>query len=79
MAEALDRPLLVSVPTAAKMLGIARNKAYDWCRRGIIPHARDGNRIYIPTRALENLAASIEDGSWQERFPDSRTLPASGF
>lgn len=59
-----ERPLLVSVPEAARLLGIPRNRAYLWCRQGLLPHARDGHKIRVPVRALERLADKIEAGEW---------------
>lgn len=58
--------LLISVPEAAKLLGIPRNKGYEWCRRKILPCVRDGGRIYVPTRAVERLAERIEMGDWPQ-------------
>lgn len=58
--------LLIGVPDAARRLGIGRNRAYDWVRRGILPAARDRGRIFVPARAVDNLVASIEAGTWPE-------------
>lgn len=51
-AAAMDERLCVTVPEAAKMLGISRNFAYELVRRGELPSIRFGNRILIPRAAL---------------------------
>ena len=56
--------LLIKVTEAAKMLGVARNRCYDWVRRGVLPAARDGHRLYVSVRAVEKLAEKIEAGEW---------------
>ena len=72
--DTLPEPQVLSVSTAAKMLSIGRNFAYELCRTGRLPHLRLGRRILIPKRALEELlehphlngslpADSIEKGS----------------
>jgi len=56
--------LLIKVTEAATMLGVARNRCYEWVRRGILPAARDGRRLYVPVRAVEKLAEKIEAGEF---------------
>lgn len=50
-------PAVVDVATAARRLGISRGHAYSLIRSGEFPvrHIRMGNRIVIPTAALEEL------------------------
>ena len=55
MTEELGERLTVSVPTAARLLGIARNSAYNAVHEGRIPSLRIGKRIVIPRVALERL------------------------
>ncbi len=50
--------LTVSVPTAARMLGIGRNSAYEAIRRGELPAARIGRRLVISIAALERFLAN---------------------
>ncbi|MEW6031542.1 MAG: helix-turn-helix domain-containing protein [Bacillota bacterium] len=50
------------MPEAAAILGISRNRAYEWCRKGIIPHARDRRRIFVPRKSLDALAERIASG-----------------
>jgi excisionase family DNA binding protein len=47
--------LCITVPEAAKMLGISRNFAYQLVREGKIPSIRLGKRILIPKIALEEM------------------------
>jgi excisionase family DNA binding protein len=50
-----QRPLVVSVPDAAVLLGISRAHAYELVARGELPHLRLGRRVVIPRAALESL------------------------
>ena len=46
----------VSVPTAAKVLGISRGSGYEAARTGELPTIRLGRRLVVPTaRLLEML------------------------
>lgn len=54
--------LLLSVLEAAERLGIPRNKAYEWCRSGLLRSIRDGGRIYVPVQAVERLVEQIANG-----------------
>lgn len=48
--------ITVSVPEAARMLGIGRNMAYDLVRSGRLPHLRFGRSIRVPVEALRSWA-----------------------
>lgn len=50
--------LTVSVPEAARMLGISRNLAYMAAARGEIPTLKVGKRVLVPRAALERLLNS---------------------
>jgi excisionase family DNA binding protein len=52
----IDR-LTVSVPTAARALGIGRNQAYEAAARGDIPSIKIGKRILVPLAALDRMLA----------------------
>lgn len=54
--------LLLSVEEAAQELGIPRNRAYEWCRAGILRNVRDRNRIYVARQAVERLIERIANG-----------------
>jgi len=51
----IDIRLCVTVPEAAKMLGISRNFCYQLVREGKLPSIRFGKRILIPLAALEKM------------------------
>jgi excisionase family DNA binding protein len=53
----LENRWCVSVPEAAKMLGISRNFAYELIRQGKLPYVKFGKRILIPKTALEKMLA----------------------
>lgn len=44
--------LTMSVPEAAKALGIGKDTAYQLVYSGALPHVRLGSRIRIPTASL---------------------------
>jgi excisionase family DNA binding protein len=45
-----DERLVVSVPEAARLLGISRTHAYELIARGELPSIRLGRRILVPLR-----------------------------
>jgi excisionase family DNA binding protein len=53
--EALTRRRTITIPEAAKTLGICRNKAYEAARRGEIPTIKIGKRLVVPLAALERM------------------------
>ncbi|MGO9558272.1 MAG: helix-turn-helix domain-containing protein [Acidimicrobiales bacterium] len=53
-----QRPLVLSVCEAAKLLGISKDLAYDLVARGELPSLRLGRRIVVPTKALLELVES---------------------
>lgn len=52
-----DPRLTLTVPEAAKMLGISRGLAYQLVKTGEIPSVRFGKRVLVPRLALEKLLA----------------------
>ena len=53
--EALQGRVVVDIPTAAKVLGIDRNTAYQAARDGQIPHIRVGRLFRVPVSKLLEL------------------------
>ena len=47
--------MVVSVPEAARLLGISRTHAYELVARGELAHLRLGRRIVIPKHAIETM------------------------
>jgi len=56
--------LAVSVPEAARMLGISQAALYNHVRAGLIPHVRIGRRIVIPLKALEAWMEKQAQTGW---------------
>lgn len=50
--------LVLTVPEAAKALGISKNTIYDLVRRDDFPHIHIGSRIRIPLAGLEAWLAT---------------------
>ncbi|MGA2669909.1 MAG: helix-turn-helix domain-containing protein [Dehalococcoidia bacterium] len=50
-----DERLTYDVKTAAKLLGLSKNSAYQACLTGEIPHLKIGKRILIPRARLEQM------------------------
>jgi excisionase family DNA binding protein len=50
--------LTMTIPEAAKLLGLSRNGAYEAAKRGEIPAIRIGGRILVPRHALEEFLNS---------------------
>ena len=48
-------PLLIPVPTAAKLLGISRAAAYRFADADVLPTKRLGRRVYIVTAKLREF------------------------
>ena len=48
------------MPTAAKVLGIGRNLAYEACANGQLPSIRLGHRLIIPVEGQRRLIQDAE-------------------
>ena len=53
--EHLEQRKTLTIPEAAKTLGIGRNAGYEAARRGEIPTIRIGKRLLVPVVALERM------------------------
>ncbi|MBU2009194.1 MAG: helix-turn-helix domain-containing protein [Chloroflexi bacterium] len=53
-----EERLTVTVPEAARLLGIGRGLAYELARLGELPCLRFGRRLVIPRAALTEMLAS---------------------
>ena len=52
----LTEPLCISVPAAARMLGVSRNTGYEMARLGQLPTIRCGQRrLVVPKAALMKM------------------------
>ncbi len=48
-------PLLISVPSAARLIGISRAAAYRFASSGELPTRRLGRRIYVVSARLREF------------------------
>lgn len=58
MKSTLDESLTLSVPEAARLLGIGRNTAYEAVKTGQLPSVKIGNRVLVPRAALERMLSA---------------------
>ena len=56
-SETTEERLTLTIPEAARRLGIGRNQGYECARRGEIPTIRLGKRRVVPVAALEAMLA----------------------
>ncbi len=61
-ADSIDTPLLVSVPEAARLLGVGKTLAWEMVRNGDLPKVNLGKRVLIPRAAIERLAGEPRPG-----------------
>lgn len=55
-----DMPALISVPVAARILGLKRASAYRYAASGELPVKRLGGRVYIITAKIRPLIDGTE-------------------
>ena len=55
MSVNIEGVLAVSVPEAAKKIGVSRNTAYGLCQSGLLPSVKLGGRIIVPMKRLEEF------------------------
>jgi predicted DNA-binding transcriptional regulator AlpA len=48
-------PVLITVPIAARVLGISRASAYRYAELGLLPTKRLGGRVYIVRDRLKEM------------------------
>lgn len=56
-----NSPAFLSVPAAAKILGVSRMTLYRLIADGNFPHLRIRSRIVIPRRAIQNMMDAALD------------------
>jgi excisionase family DNA binding protein len=63
MTDQPDGRLVVTVPEAARMLGVSRTLGYELVARGELGAVRLGRRVVVPLAAIEELlAAAVRTG-----------------
>jgi excisionase family DNA binding protein len=53
--------LTLTIPEAAKVLGISRGTAYALINQGVIPALRLGRRLIVPRDALLRMLAEADE------------------
>ena len=60
----LTEPLCISVPAAARMLGVSRNTGYEMVRLGQLPTIKCGQRrLVVPKAALMKMLQEVNQGN----------------
>ena len=54
--------LTITVPEAAKRLGVSRNHAYEAAKSGQIPTIKIGKRLLVPIVAFDRMLAGAGQG-----------------
>ncbi|GIE98959.1 helix-turn-helix domain-containing protein [Paractinoplanes rishiriensis] len=54
-------PALISVPLAAKILGLERSSAYRYAAAGELPIKRLGGRVYVITAKIRPLITGQDE------------------
>jgi Helix-turn-helix domain len=63
MAALNSLPPLITIPVAAKLLGISRSAAYRYAAMGDLPTRHLGGRVYIVTSLLHELISNADNGN----------------
>src|SRR6185312_3074556 len=72
-----ETPLLVSVPEAARLLGIGPTLGWEMVRDGVLPSVRFGRRVLVPRSAVERLAGvHAQEAYAQEPLGSTDTAPS---
>ena len=56
-------PLLISVPKAARLIGISRSAAYRFASAGDLPTKRLGGRVYVITAKLREFIETADEAA----------------
>ena len=60
----ITEPLCISVPAAARMLGVSRNTGYEMARLGQLPTIKCGRRrLVVPKAALMKMLQEVNQGN----------------
>jgi excisionase family DNA binding protein len=73
--DALEMPLLVSVPEAARLLGVGTTFGWAMVHSGEIPSVRLGRRVLVPRAVLEQLAGAHRDQESSDAPAPTRHTP----
>lgn len=70
--SALDpdqQPLLLSVPDAARLLGVGKTFCWEMVYGGQLPSVRLGRRVLVPRAAIERLAQGAASAGSETMTP----------
>ena len=73
LAAALRVAGTLSLPAAARLLGINRVTAWKWVRRGRLPAVRVGHHYRVPREIVEAMLAPVDvatGGEWRCPAPE---------
>ena len=59
-----ERPRLIPVEEAARLLGIGRSTAYDLIRAGRLRSVKIGKRRLVPAGAVDETIERLTRGDW---------------
>ena len=72
----LTEPLCISVPAAARMLGVSRNTGYEMVRLGQLPTIKCGRRrLVVPKAALIKM---LQEGRKNKKHGKGQQLTTEG-
>jgi hypothetical protein len=60
-----EGPALISIPEAARILGLKRASAYRYAAAGILPVKRFGRRVYVVRARLADVTIPDSTTSWE--------------
>lgn len=55
-SDLVEKPLLLSVPDAARLLGVGKTFAWMLVNKGDLPSVRLGKRVLVPRAVVEQIA-----------------------
>jgi hypothetical protein len=62
-----ELPALISVPAAARLLGLSRASAYRYAAAGELPTKRYGRRVYVIRARLADVLGDGGSAAWREK------------
>lgn len=66
-----EGPLLLSVPEAARLLGVGPTFGWEMVHTGQLPSVRLGRRVLVPRAAVDNVASLSRSRIDSEQHDDS--------
>ncbi|HEX2290681.1 MAG TPA: helix-turn-helix domain-containing protein [Pseudonocardiaceae bacterium] len=60
-----ELPALISIPAAARLLGLSRASAYRYAAAGELPTKRYGRRVYVIRARLADVLGDGSSAPWK--------------